>query len=141
MDIREITPAFFAAPQISPEEMPDIAAAGISRIICNRPNTEIPPSHHAAVMAEAAAAAGLEFFERPLTHQTMTPDIIAENWQLISESDGAVLAYCASGTRSTIAWALGAAKDMPPDDIIAAAASGGYDLANLRPALEAAARA
>lgn len=140
MDIRQITPKFFAAPQISPEELPEIAASGISRIICNRPDVEIPPSRHASVMAKAAAAAGLEFYEHPLTHQNMTPDVINENWHLINDAEGPVLAYCASGTRSTIAWALGAAKDMAPDDIIAAAASGGYNLANLRPTLEAAAR-
>jgi uncharacterized protein (TIGR01244 family) len=51
-----------------------------------------------------------------------------------------VLAYCASGTRSTIAWALGAAQDMPVEEIITAARNGGYDLSNLRRTLEAVAR-
>ena len=137
MDIRQITPHFFAAPQISPEDIPDIAAAGITRIICNRPDVEIPPGHDADVLANAAKAANIEFFVRPLTHQTMTPDVIEENWRMIDEADGPVLSYCASGTRSTIAWALGAARNMPADEIIAAAASGGYDLAGFRPVLEA----
>ena len=140
MDMRQITPAYHVAPQIDPEDMPTIAAAGIRSIICNRPDVEIPPSHHAEVMRTAAEAAGLTFHCLPLTHQNMTPDVINENWHLINDAEGPVLAYCASGTRSTIAWALGAAKDMAPDDIIAAAASGGYNLANLRPTLEAAAR-
>jgi len=140
MDIRQITKSFFAAPQISAEDMPEIAATGIKRVICNRPDIEVPPSHQAAVLEQAARDAGLEFFIRPLTHQTMTPDVIAQNRALIEDCDGAVLAYCASGTRSTIAWALGAARDMPVEEIIAAARNGGYDLSNLRPALEAAAR-
>lgn len=140
MDIRQITPHFFAAPQISPEDIPDIAAAGITRIVCNRPDIEVPPSHHAEVLEAAAKAANVEFFVRPLTHQTMTPDVINENWQLIDDAPGPVLCYCASGTRSTIAWALGAAASMPIDDIVNAAAAGGYDLHNLRPTLEAASR-
>lgn len=138
MDIRQITPRFFAAPQISAEDMPALVEAGIKRIICNRPDAEVPPSHHAAVLQNAAEAAGLEFFVQPLTHQTMTPDVIAANHALIEDADGAVLAYCASGTRSTVAWALEAAKTLPVDDVIAAARNGGYDLSNLRPTLEAA---
>jgi uncharacterized protein (TIGR01244 family) len=140
MDIRQITPRFFAAPQVSPEDMPEIAAAGIKRVLCNRPDEEVPPSHRMAAIESAAAQAGLEFVSQPLTHQNMTPEIIAANRALMDACDGPVLAYCASGTRSTIAWALAAAKDMPVDDILSAARAGGYDLENLRPTLEAAAR-
>lgn len=140
MDIRQITPDFYAAPQITPEDLPEIAAAGIRRIICNRPDVEVPPELCASVMSEAANQSGIDFFVRPLTHQNMTPDVISENWGLIDGPDSPVLAYCASGTRSTIAWALGAAKTMPVDDVVAAAAAAGYNLENLRPTLEAVAR-
>ena len=139
MDIRQITPQFFAAPQISVEDLPEIAAAGITRILCNRPDSEVPPSHQSEAIGTAARAAGLEFHVQPLTHQTMTSDVIARNRALATGSAGPVLAYCASGTRSTIAWALGEAGHRPTDEIIAAARAGGYDLANLRPALEDAA--
>ncbi len=140
MDIRQITPRFSVSPQISPDEMGEIAAAGFVRVICNRPDAEVPPSFQSDVMQQAAKAAGIDFALCPLTHQTMTPDRIAENAALM-EAEGPVLAYCASGTRSTIAWALAAAGDMPVDEIIAAARSGGYDLSNLAPTLEAAAKA
>ncbi len=140
MDIRQITPRFFAAPQISPEDLPEIAAAGIKRVLCNRPDAEVPPDHQMAAIEAAAIQAGLEFVAQPLTHQNMTPEVIAANRALMDACDGPVLAYCASGTRSTIAWALAAAKEMPVDEILTAARAGGYDLANLRPALEAAAR-
>jgi uncharacterized protein (TIGR01244 family) len=140
MDIRQITPRFFAAPQISAEDIPDIAAAGISLILCNRPDLEVPPSHQAAAIGAAAKAAGIAFEIQPLTHQTMTPEVIAANRALANRSTGPVLAYCASGTRSTIAWALSEAGsgDLSVDEIIAAARKGGYDLANLRPTLAAA---
>lgn len=137
MDMRQITTRFYASPQISVEDMPAIAAAGIKLIICNRPDAEIPPSHHCAVMADAAKTAGIEFAIQPLTHQTMTPEIISANRALIDGCDGAVLAYCASGTRSTIAWALSAAKDMTADQIIQAARNSGYDLESYRQTFEA----
>ena len=140
MDMRQITPRFFAAPQISPEDMSAIAQAGITRVLCNRPDAEVPPSHQAAAMEQAARAAGLEYVCQPLTHQTMTPEIIMRNRELIKDCEGKVLAYCASGTRSTIAWALGAAREMTADDIIAAAGAGGYDLRSMRPILQEFAR-
>lgn len=141
MDIREITPEFSVAPQISPDEMPDLVAAGFRRVLCNRPDAEVPLSHQAATMEAAAKEAGLEFFSCPLTHLTMTPDVIAQNHELIAGCDGPVLAYCASGTRSTIAWALAAVKHTPVDEVVSAARSAGYELGNLRPTLEAAAKA
>lgn len=140
MDLRKITARFIAAPQISPEDMPAIAATGVTRVVCNRPDNEVPPAYQAAAMQSAAEAAGLEFYVRPLTHQSMTAEVIAQNWAFLTECDGPVLAYCASGTRSTIAWALAAVQDMEVDDIITAAGAGGYDLSSLRQTLVAVAR-
>lgn len=140
MDIRRVTADFFAAPQISPDDLQEIAAAGIRRVICNRPDAEVPPSHQSAAIEHAARAAGLEFVVQPLTHQTMTPEVIARNRSLMEGCDGPVLAYCASGTRSTIAWALAEVAYTPVDDVLASALHAGYDLSSLRPALDAAAR-
>ena len=140
MDIRQITPRFFAAPQISPQDMPVLAEEGFVRVLCNRPDMEVPPSHQAAAMEVAAQEAGIEFFVMPLTHQSMTPEIIAQNKAIIDGCDGKVLAYCASGTRTTIAWALGSATEMDADEIIAAARAGGYELEGLRPTLQASAK-
>lgn len=137
MDIRQITPRYFVSPQIDPGDMEELRAAGITRILCNRPDSEVPPSHQADAIRKAAEAAGLSFAEQPLTHQTMVPDVIARNRALGAETQDVVLAYCASGTRSTIAWALGQAGQMDPDAIVEAARAGGYDISNIRPALAA----
>jgi sulfide:quinone oxidoreductase len=48
---------------------------------------------------------------------------------------GPALAFCRSGTRSTVLWALSQAGERPADDLIAAAAAVGYDIAGLRPQL------
>lgn len=136
MDIRQITPQFFVSPQISPADMPALKEQGFSRVLCNRPDAEVPPSHFAQEMQAAAEAEGLEFACHPLTHQTMTPDVIDKN--SIDAQGEKVLAYCASGTRSTIAWALGQAGKQPAADIIAAGRDAGYDLTQLRGYLEAA---
>lgn len=136
MELRRLSPRYFVSPQIVAEDIAAIRAAGITTIICNRPDTEIQPFQQAAAIGAAAQAAGLRFEVLPLTHQTMTPENVARQRALIEASEGPALAYCASGTRSTIAWALGQAGARPVDDILRDATTAGYDLAKLRPALE-----
>ena len=140
MDMRRITDDYYVSPQLEPADMADAAAAGITTIICNRPDSEVPPQLQADALEAAAQAAGLAFHRVPLTHQTMTPDIIAHHAQLAADAEGKVLAYCASGTRSTVAWTLGNAKALGVDAVLAAARAGGYELENLRPTLEVAAK-
>lgn len=136
MELRQLTPDFFVSPQIDPADLPEIAAAGFTHILCNRPDEEVPPSHQSDAIEAAAAAAGLKFAAVPLTHQTMNADNIAANKSHIQSGDK-VLAYCASGTRSTIAWALGQAGEANADELIATAASAGYDISALKGALSA----
>lgn len=136
MDIRALTPHYSVSPQISVEDIPAIAEAGIALVICNRPDTEVPLSHQADAIGAAARAAGLRFETLPLTHQTMTPENVARQRELIDSTEGPVLAYCASGTRCSVVWALGQAKTQSADDILARTAAAGYQLDGLRPTLE-----
>lgn len=136
MDIRPLTPRHAVSPQITPEDLPAIKAAGFATVICNRPDIENPPGLRAEAMRAAAEAAGLGFHVLELTHQTMTPENIARQRALIEEAQGPVLAYCASGTRCSVIWSLGQAGHMPVEDILKATAQAGYQLDQLRPALE-----
>lgn len=137
MDIRELTPRYAVSPQISPEDADAIKAAGFTKVICNRPDAEVPPELQADAMRVAVESAGLAFEVLPLTHQTMTPENIARQAELVAGADGPVLAYCASGTRCSVVWALGQAGHMAADDILAATARAGYALDGLRPTLDA----
>jgi uncharacterized protein (TIGR01244 family) len=137
MDIRQISPDYAVSPQIDPTDIPAIKAAGFRTIICNRPDAEVPHELSAEVMRIAAEEAGLGFVVNPVTHQTLNMEMVAAQMAELSGGKGPVLAYCASGTRSSIVWSLGQAGKMPTDAIIAATAKAGYDLSNLRPRLDA----
>ncbi|WP_210527434.1 TIGR01244 family sulfur transferase [Rubellimicrobium arenae] len=134
MDIRRITPDYAVSPQIAPEDVPEIAAQGFRTIICNRPDVEVPVELSADVLRIAAEAAGLNFVENPVTHPTMTPNRIAA--QSDAMASGPTLAYCASGTRSSILWSLAQAGRMPTDEILSATGRAGYDLSALRQRLD-----
>ncbi|KJZ19865.1 TIGR01244 family sulfur transferase [Loktanella sp. S4079] len=136
MDIRQISPTYAVSPQIDINDIPAIAEAGFTTIICNRPDAEVPPSHCAAAIEAAATAAGLQFVINPVTHQTLNMAMVDAQKSAMDTSSGPTLAYCASGTRSSIVWSLSQAGVLPTDAIIAATASAGYDLAGMRGQLD-----
>lgn len=136
MDIRQLTPRYFVSPQVDPSDMAAAKAAGITLILCNRPDPEVPVSQCADAIRIAAEAAGLQFALCPLSHQSMVPDVIAENRALGADTDDVVLAYCASGTRSTIAWALGQAGAVARDELVATGEAAGYDLRGIAHVLD-----
>ncbi len=132
MDIRHLTPTYAVSPQIDPSDLEAIAAAGFKTVISNRPDGEIPSSHHAAMMESAAKAAGLAFVFIPVTHQSLNMDMVNGQAAAMASAGGPVLAYCASGTRSSIVWSLSQAGEMPTDEIIAATTAAGYALDGMR---------
>jgi uncharacterized protein (TIGR01244 family) len=127
--------SYFVAPQVEVEDIKEIADAGFVKIICNRPDEEVPSYLHANIIKMAANAAGIEFEALPLTQFTMTPENIAKQFEMVECGKGPVLAYCASGTRCTIAWALFQAGKMDADDIIKIAMKAGYNIRGMRSAL------
>lgn len=132
MDIRPLTDSYGVTPQITPEDLPAIKAAGYRTVICNRPDPEIPEDLHAEAMRTAVEAAGLRFVVNPVFPGQLTIENVEIQRETIDNAEGPVLAYCASGNRSSIVWALANAGRVPTDDLIAAAGKYGYQLAQFR---------
>ena len=137
MDLRALTPTYAVSPQILPAELAAIKAAGFTMIIDNRPDGEIPSALHTPVMQAAAEALGLTFVANPVISGALTLDNVAAQRSAIGSSTGPVLAYCASGNRSSVVWALAHAGKLPADEMINAAAQYGYSLDHLRPQIAA----
>jgi len=132
MQIRHLTPDFAVSPQITPEDVAAIKAAGFVTVVCNRPDAEIPADLHAAEMRKLVEAQGLEFILNPLIPGAFTPENIATQGQAQEKARGPVFAYCASGNRSSIAWAMSQAGRIATDELIARAAQQGYNLEPFR---------
>lgn len=139
MDIRPLTDAYAVAPQIAPDEVAAIRAAGYTTLINNRPDAEIPPALQSAAMRAAAEAAGLVFVDNPVIGGAISDANAAAQGAAIAAAAGPVLAYCASGNRSSIVWALSQAGRVATDDLVATAARWGYNLEPFRARIEAAA--
>ena len=141
MDIRHITDSYAVSPQIAPEDVAQIRAAGFATVICNRPDAEIPAEVHAAVLRAAVEAAGMTFIDNPVTGGAMTMDNVRSQGEAIAAARGPVLAYCASGNRSSICWALSQAGTRPTDELIGLPARFGYQLEGLRESIDSLAAA
>ncbi len=139
MDLRQITEGYSVTPQIEPSDVAILAAQGVKTLICNRPDMENPPPLQAAAIQAEAEAHDIDFVFNPFQGHTLNQDNVDEQADAIAGSEGPVVAYCASGNRSTVVWAFGAAGHVPVEDIIAVGTSHGYAFEQLRPALEAAA--
>lgn len=133
---RHLTDSFAVAPQIAIEDLDDLKAQGFRTIVCNRPDREVPEDLSADAMEKACAALGLNFVRNPLTHGTLSAEHIDIQRQA-AEAEGPVLAYCASGNRSSILWGLAMAGQHSTEDILNRTANAGYNLQALVPQIDA----
>lgn len=138
LDLRRLTDDYSVAPQIAPEDLPALREMGFVLVIDNRPDGEISVDLQAGPMAAAAQAAGIGFAVNPVTPGQFTVDLVARQRAAIAQAGGGkVLAYCASGNRSTILWELVNARTLPIDDMLRVAAEAGYSHDQFRPLIEA----
>ena len=131
MELKRINEHVSVSPQISPEDVAAIKAAGFVAIVNNRPDGESPGQPIGATIEQAAQAAGLAYHFIPLGREGVSSDMVAETKAVLEGSAGPVFCYCRSGTRSTTLWALSQAGKMPAGEIVAAAANAGYDMSHL----------
>ena len=135
---RWVTPDFAVAPQLAAGDIAKAAAQGFRTIVNNRPDNEVPGQPSGEEIRSASAAQGLEYRSLPFSGPP-PPTAVAEMTALLEEAPTPVLAYCRSGNRSILAWAMAQALSgaRTPDEIIALARNAGYQVASVREALEA----
>lgn len=124
-------------PQIQPEEVAMMAGLGFKTLINNRPDGEEPQQPSTDSMAEAARSAGMNYVAQPVVSGAITLADVAEFREKLDGADKPALAYCRSGTRCTMLWALSQAGRLSTDEIISRASSAGYNLDGMRHQLEA----
>jgi uncharacterized protein (TIGR01244 family) len=135
-DIRPLTPSFAVAPQIDLGDIAEIVEKGFGFIVNNRPDGESPGQPDGAAIEEAALAAGLGYLAIPVDHSGFSVEQVSALTALMV-SPRPILAYCRSGTRSAMLWALAAsARGEDPETVIDLALQAGYDVRSLRPAME-----
>jgi len=136
-DFRTLSENVFASPQIELSDIATAKEAGVTLIISNRPDGEEPSAPQCDEVAGAADSAGLSFVSIPIGQAGFSEVQIDAMIDALDNAEGKVLAYCRSGTRSTLLWSLAQAKlGVAPSDIAEAAKMAGYDVSPIRPMID-----
>jgi len=131
MQIVNISGLYNVSPQISLTDVEILSEKGFEKIICNRPDFEVPPDFQSSAIEKNALKIGLSFEYHPLTFENMNTENIEKQMSFIKKSKRPVLAYCTSGTRCAAIWALGQIGKMPKNEILKTTLESGYNLEGL----------
>ena len=132
MSFRTLDERSMVAGQIGPEDVAEAAAAGVTMIVNNRPDHEEYGQPEGAEIETAAKAAGLDYRFVPVS-LGISEETIGAMVEAIEAAEGKLLAFCRSGTRSTMLWALARARMGEKGESLAEkAAAAGYDLGPIK---------
>ncbi|MCC8430533.1 TIGR01244 family sulfur transferase [Reyranella aquatilis] len=132
--------------QLDPADMAEIAGAGFTAVVNNRPDGEaFFGQPRTAELRAAAEAAGLQFLDLPFSGPRATPEQVRALADLLASGDVRVVAFCKSGMRSALLWgAASLANGRSLDEVLQGARRAGQELggvADLMTGLARAARA
>jgi uncharacterized protein (TIGR01244 family) len=134
---RTLTDVIFVSPQIDSAAVAAARDLGVGLIINNRPEGETDDQVPGAEIEAAARAAGLDYVAIPITHAGFSQPQVDAMASALAGAQGKILAYCRSGTRSTLLWALAQSKQGKDGDALTqTAADAGYDLTPIRPLMD-----
>lgn len=134
---RTLDETIMVAPQIGTDAVAEALAQGVTLIINNRPEGESDDQVPGAEIEAAARAAGIDYVAIPVTHSGFSEGQVAAMSDALQNATGRVLAYCRSGTRSTLLWALAqSAVGEHPAILAEKAENAGYSLAPVAELME-----
>lgn len=135
---RKINDNVSVSPQISLDDVAAAKVEGVSLIVNNRPDGEEPTAPQSADIEAATKAAGIDYIAIPITHSGFSAPQVDAMIAALDGTEGKTLAYCRSGTRSTLLWSLAQAKrGVAPDEIARLAGNAGYDITPVRAMVDA----
>lgn len=106
MELRRLSGSFYVADQLEAPDFEELASRGVKFVINNRPDGEAndQPSNYS--LAEAAARAGLSYRYVPVLSKNVSQLERDAFIDVLCDMAGPVCAFCRTGTRASICWAL-----------------------------------
>ena len=115
--------------QIRPEDVPALKALGVTLIVNNRPDNEDLGQPESDEIEAAAKDAGIDYHHVPIARGLGASDIEAMREAMHAVGSGKLLAFCRSGNRSTLAWAVAKSEDgMSREELDRCVSQAGFDL-------------
>ena len=127
--MRELDGKTWVSGQIAPGDVAGLTSHGVTMIVNNRPDDEDVGQPLSSDIHAAAEQAGIEYRHVPIARGIGPADVNAMQDAIRECGDGKMLAFCRSGNRSALAWAVARAEDgVPREELEACAAKAGIDL-------------
>jgi len=126
---RQLDEKTLVSGQIAPADLPGLKQAGVTMVVNNRPDGEDSDQPLSAEIEAAARAAGLEYRHIPIMRGMGPSDVDEMRRAIAGVGDGKMLAFCRSGNRSALVWAVARSEDgVPREELEKCAASAGVSL-------------
>jgi len=133
--VRALSKDVFVAGQIGPDQIALLKEQGIATIINNRPDFEAPSQPKSDELKSQIEAAGLNYAFLPMAGG-LSPELIEQSVSAFKTLPRPILAFCASGTRSTALWGFAHVKELGVEGVMNAMQAAGYNLEQIRGPLQ-----
>lgn len=131
MKLNKIIDDYVVSDQIKTEEITIIKNKGFKTIFCNRPDSEEANQITVKSIQDQADKDGLNFIHQPVVGGQITQQDVDLFKAHYAAAEKPIFAYCRSGTRSSMLWALSESSVRPIDEILKLTTAAGYNLSNL----------
>ncbi len=125
---RQLDEKTLVAGQIGPAQVAQAKAEGVTMVVNNRPDHEDAAQPTSDEIERAARDAGLDYRHIPIVRMGPS-DVDAMRAAMAAVGDGKLLAFCRSGMRSTLAWAVASREEgVPREELEQRASQAGFSL-------------
>lgn len=129
MNLKRINEGFAVTEQVSITDVETLAAQGVKSLICNRPDGESPGQPSYGEIEATARRLGMAVAHVPVVSGQITDKDVQAFGHAYNTMPNPLVAYCRTGTRSIMLWAIDQGnKGMSSQEILNTGSSAGYDL-------------
>ena len=126
---RQLDEKTLVSGQIDPNDVRALKELGVTLIVNNRPDNEDAGQPESDAIEAAAKDAGIDYRHVPIARGLGPSDIEAMREAMHAVGDGKLFAFCRSGNRSTLAWAVAKSEDgATREELDQCASRAGFDL-------------
>ena len=131
MMLNKIIDDYVVSDQITEEDIEQLKEAGFKTIFCNRPDNEEQNQVTVKSIQDKAIESGLNFIHQPVIGGQISQNDIDQFSDYYDAAEKPIFAYCRTGTRSSMLWALSESGKRSIDEILRLTSAAGYNLSNL----------
>ena len=131
MKLNKIIEDYVVSDQIVEEDIVKLKEEGFKTIFCNRPDNEEQNQVTVNSIRDKVIENGLDFIHQPVVGGQISQNDVDQFSDYYDNAEKPIFAYCRTGTRSSMLWALSESEKRPVDEILQLTFAAGYNLNNL----------